>query len=67
MSGVNAVGRYGTAQSWLKAAMNMMGQPGGYPRDPHLPIEDPQKLAAIRAILEAAGLLGSRDAVLARA
>jgi 4-hydroxy-tetrahydrodipicolinate synthase len=54
------VGRYGTAQSWLKAAMNMMGQPGGYPREPLLPVDDPGDLAGIRAALESAGLLKER-------
>ena len=37
--------------------MNMMGQPGGYPRLPILPIEDPESLAALREILTSAGLL----------
>jgi 1-pyrroline-4-hydroxy-2-carboxylate deaminase len=57
LPGVNTVGRYGTAQAWLKAAMNMMGQPGGYPRDPLLPVEDPEDLAGIRHALETVGLL----------
>jgi 4-hydroxy-tetrahydrodipicolinate synthase len=49
-------GRYGSPQAWLKAAMNMLGQPGGYPRPPLLPVEDPARLAAIRAVLESLGL-----------
>jgi 4-hydroxy-tetrahydrodipicolinate synthase len=49
-------GKYGAPQSQLKAAMNMMGQPGGYPRPPRLPIEDPTRLEAIRAALQSVGL-----------
>ena len=48
---------YGTLQAQYKACMNMMGQPGGYPRLPILPIEDPESLAALREILTSAGLL----------
>jgi len=50
-------GKYGAPQSQLKAAMNMMGQPGGHPRAPRLPIEDPAKLRAIRTALQSVGLL----------
>ncbi len=49
-------GTYGSPQAWLKAAMNMLGQPAGYPRPPLLPVEAPEKLAAIRAALESVGL-----------
>ena len=49
-------GRYGSPQAWVKAAMNLMGQPAGYPRPPLLPIEAPEKLAAIAAALESVGL-----------
>jgi len=55
-------GKYGAPQSWLKAAMNMLGQPGGYPRPPLLPVEAPDRLAAIRGALESVGL-GVREAV----
>lgn len=47
---------FGGMQPTLKAAMNLLGQPGGYPRRPKLPVEDPAALARIREILEAAGL-----------
>lgn len=50
-------GIYGTLQAELKACMNLLGQPGGYPRLPILPIEDPKSLAALRDILTSAGLL----------
>ncbi len=50
-------GVYGTAQAQYKAAMNMMGQPGGYPRLPILPIENPKSLAEIQATLTSSGLL----------
>jgi len=50
-------GQYGAPQSQLKAAMNMMGQPGGYPRPPRLPVEDPVKLDAIRQALRSVGLM----------
>ena len=45
-------GKYGSPQAWLKAAMNLMGQPGGWPRRPLLPVTDEHKLAAIRRALE---------------
>ena len=48
---------YGTLQAQYKACMNMMGQSGGYPRRPILPIEDHESLAALREILTSAGLL----------
>ena len=50
-------GVYGTAQAQYKACMNIMGQFGGYPRLPLLPIEDAESLAALREILASAGLL----------
>jgi dihydrodipicolinate synthase/N-acetylneuraminate lyase len=50
-------GKYGAPQSQLKAAMNMLGQPGGYPRPPRLPIDDPAGLRAIREALASIGLL----------
>ena len=53
-------GKFGGDQ--LKAAMKILGQPAGYPRRPRLPIDDPDKLAAIRAALEKAGLLVKRPA-----
>lgn len=53
--------RYGGMQASLKAAMNILGQAGGYPRKPKLPIEDPAHLAAIRQALQRAGLLDARN------
>jgi 4-hydroxy-tetrahydrodipicolinate synthase len=47
---------FGGMQPTLKAAMNLLGQPGGWPRPPKLPVDDPAALAEIAAILEAAGL-----------
>ncbi|WP_328335196.1 MULTISPECIES: dihydrodipicolinate synthase family protein [unclassified Streptomyces] len=48
--------RFGGMQASLKASMNLMGQPGGLPRHPKLPITDPAALDAIRAALREAGL-----------
>ena len=50
-------GKYGGYQSQLKAIMKMLGQPGGEPRRPRLPVDDPQSLAEIRAMLVEFGLL----------
>jgi 1-pyrroline-4-hydroxy-2-carboxylate deaminase len=50
-------GKYGSPQAWLKAAMNLLGQPGGYPRPPLLPVDDPAKVAKIREALGSVGLL----------
>lgn len=36
--------------------MNALGQSGGYPRKPKLPVEDPAALASIRQLLHDAGL-----------
>ncbi|MDQ0822989.1 4-hydroxy-tetrahydrodipicolinate synthase [Arthrobacter sp. V4I6] len=49
--------RYGGMQASLKAAMNILGQPGGYPRKPKLPVEDDASLDAIRQALVEAGAL----------
>ena len=54
-------GRFGSPQAQIKAAMNMLGQPGGYPRPPVLPIEDPRDLTALRRILESAGLFRAAE------
>ena len=53
-------GRFGSPQAQLKAAMNILGQPGGYPRPPILPIEE-------RLIPELADVLRSADLVRASA
>lgn len=47
---------FGGMQPTLKAAMNLAGQAGGYPRAPKLPIEDEEALRTIAAALEAAGV-----------
>jgi hypothetical protein len=36
--------------------MNMLGQPGGWPRPPLLPVDDAAALDALRGILAAGGL-----------
>ena len=50
-------GVFGSPQAQLKASMNLLGQPGGYPRRPYLPVDDPEALASLRAILSEAGLV----------
>jgi 4-hydroxy-tetrahydrodipicolinate synthase len=50
-------GVYGGYQSQLKAIMKMIGQPGGEPRRPRLPVDDPASLAAIEEILREESLL----------
>ncbi len=47
----------GTPPAALKAAMNMMGRNGGYPRPPILPLDGAQT-ARLREILETYGLVG---------
>lgn len=49
-------GRFGAPQAQIKAAMNMLGQPGGWPRLPLLPIDDAASLDTLRGILTAGGL-----------
>lgn len=50
-------GVYGSPQAQIKACMQILGQPGGWPRPPLLAIEDPKSLAALRDVLASAGLL----------
>jgi 1-pyrroline-4-hydroxy-2-carboxylate deaminase len=50
-------GRFGSPQSQLKAAMELLGQPGGFPRPPILAIEDDETRTKLATILESAGLL----------
>jgi dihydrodipicolinate synthase/N-acetylneuraminate lyase len=50
-------GVYAAYQSQLKAIMKMIGQPGGEPRRPRLPLTDPASLSAIREILREESLL----------
>jgi 4-hydroxy-tetrahydrodipicolinate synthase len=56
-------GKYGGYQSQLKAIMKLLGQPGGEPRRPRLPVDDPQAIAEIRAVLEEFGLLQAAERV----
>lgn len=48
--------------SQLKAVMALLGQPGGHVRPPLLPLEEPDALAAIGRVLDAAGLPPLTDA-----
>jgi dihydrodipicolinate synthase/N-acetylneuraminate lyase len=50
-------GHFGAYQSQLKAIMRMLGQPGGHPRRPRLPVTDAGSLARIREVLAETGLL----------
>ena len=43
--------RFASAQAVLKAALNLRGLPGGYPRPPYLPLSDEQ-VGRVRAFLE---------------
>ena len=56
-------GVYAAYQSQLKAIMAMIGQPGGWPRRPRLPLTDPASLAAIREILAEESLLPEEASV----
>jgi 4-hydroxy-tetrahydrodipicolinate synthase len=56
-------GKYGGYQSQLKAIMKMLGQPGGEPRRPRLPVDDEESLREIRAVLVEFGLLQEHAAV----
>jgi len=49
-------GRFASPTSQLKAAMRIVGQPGGYVRPPLLELEDPDALAGLQEALSAAGL-----------
>lgn len=55
-------GAIASPQCQIKAAMNMLGQPGGYPRPPLLAIEDAGDLAKLRNILDSAGLFRKQAA-----
>jgi 4-hydroxy-tetrahydrodipicolinate synthase len=55
-------GRFGSPTSQLKAAMKLLGQPGGYPRLPLLPVDDPDSLAQLSKVLESAGLMATATA-----
>jgi 4-hydroxy-tetrahydrodipicolinate synthase len=49
-------GRFGSAQAIFKEALNQQGLPGGFPRRPLLPLEEPG-VAVIKETLEALGRL----------
>ena len=49
-------GRFASPTAQLKAAMNLLGQPGGRVRPPLANVDDPATLAAIGAALQAGGL-----------
>lgn len=51
---------FGGMQPTLKAAMNVLGESGGFPRKPKLPVDDPSALDDIRRILQDAGLTCER-------
>ena len=55
-------GKFGGGQSQVKAIMAMLGQPGGHPRPPRLPITDQATLDGLRAVLASVGL-PAREAV----
>ena len=46
--------RFGSAQAVFKAALNLQGLPGGYPRRPILPLSDADT-AAVKTTLEELG------------
>jgi len=48
-------GKFGGGQ--MRTVMRILGQPAGHARPPRLEVTDPQKVAAIRAALEKAGLV----------
>ncbi|WP_413809724.1 dihydrodipicolinate synthase family protein [Streptomyces sp. OE57] len=48
--------RFASPTSQLKAAMRLLGQPGGHVRPPLLPLEDPSALLGLSAALDEAGL-----------
>jgi len=49
-------GRFGSAQAIFKAALNELGLPGGYPRRPLLPLDEPG-IVAVRQTLTQLGKL----------
>ena len=51
-----ALSKIGTGPATMKAAMNMVGRPGGYPRPPLLELNEEEK-DKVRAILDTLGIL----------
>lgn len=49
-------GRFGSPSSQLKAAMNILGQPGGTVRQPFVPLQDAAALAELESLLNEAGI-----------
>jgi hypothetical protein len=47
----------------MRNVMRILGQPCGHARPPRLEVTDPEKIAAIRAALERAGLIKTPAAV----
>jgi 4-hydroxy-tetrahydrodipicolinate synthase len=56
-------GVFASPVSQLKAAMRLLGQPGGEVREPLSPLVDPVRLAGIAEVLERVGLPVVEDAV----
>jgi len=52
-------GTLASPQAQIKAAMNLLGQPGGHVRPPLLPLDDACDLDTLRGILASAGLFAS--------
>jgi 4-hydroxy-tetrahydrodipicolinate synthase len=52
--------RFASAQGVMKAALNLRGLPGGYPRPPYLPLSDEQ-VGRVRAFLQELELLPARS------
>ena len=50
--------KFASAQAVIKAALNLRGLPGGYPRPPFLPLTD-EELASVRAVVAELGLLAA--------
>lgn len=48
--------KFASPTAQVKAAMNLLGQPGGHVRPPLLPLRDPVRLAELADALRAAGL-----------
>jgi 1-pyrroline-4-hydroxy-2-carboxylate deaminase len=56
-------GRFASPTAQLKAAMRLLGQPGGHVREPLIELTDPHRLRGLAAALEGSGLV---DALAAR-
>jgi 4-hydroxy-tetrahydrodipicolinate synthase len=50
-------GRFGSPTAQLKAAMRLLGQPGGFLREPLVEVTDPELLRGLAAALDGAGLV----------